>query len=137
VRIGKRPSLHGGKTSFPLLDSYSVSADPESMPHKIEVFSADCPLCNRVVDEIEVGKCAGCQLIVYNLSENFELARSYRVRVVPTVIIDGDIKIEGRPDIPFVCSEEIYDHFKERYPLTVQLTRSSNEAHSTSQPTQN
>ena len=92
------------------------------MPHKIEVFSANCPLCNKVVDEIEAGKCAGCQLIVHNLSENLELARNYSVRVVPTIIIDGEIKIEGQPDIPFVCSDETYAHFKERYPLTIQLT---------------
>ena len=98
------------------------------MPHKIEVFSADCPLCNKIVDEIEAGKCAGCQLIVHNLSENLELARSYDVRVVPTVIIDGEVKIEGRPDIPFICSDETYAHFKEVCPLTIQLTRPSDPA---------
>ena len=75
------------------------------------------------MDEIEAGKCAGCQLIVHNLSENLELARNDSVRVVPTIIIDGEIKIEGQPDIPFVCSDETYAHFKERYPLTIQLTR--------------
>src|SRR6059036_785095 len=93
------------------------------MPHRIEVFSANCPLCNKIVDEIEAGMCAGCQLIVYSVSEKPDLARAHGVRVVPTVIIDGEIKIEGRPDIPFVCSNETYAHFKERYPLTVQLTR--------------
>ena len=95
------------------------------MPHKIEVFSANCPLCNKIVDEIEAGKCASCQMIVYNISENMELARNYGVRVAPTVIIDGEVRIEGRPDIPFVCSDETYAHFKERYPLTVQLTSPS------------
>ena|SRR2546426_12363609 len=93
------------------------------MPHRIEVFSANCPLCNEVVDEIEAGRCTGCQLTVYNMSDNLELARSYGVRVVPTVIIDSEVKIEGRPDIPFVCSDETYTHFKKRYPLAVQLTR--------------
>ena len=98
------------------------------MPHRIEVFSSNCPLCNKVVDEIEAGRCAGCQLIVYNLAENLELARSYGVRVVPTVIIDGEVKIEGQPDIPFVCSDETYAHFKERYPLTIQLTTPSSDS---------
>ncbi len=101
------------------------------MPHKVEVFSANCPLCNEVVDEIEAGKCAGCQLIVHNLSENLELARSYDVRVVPTVFIDDEVRIEGRPDIPFVCSEATYVHFKERYPMTVQRTQSSDAVNST------
>jgi Thioredoxin domain len=107
------------------------------MPHKIEVFSADCPLCKTVVDEIEAGRCAGCQLIVYKMSQNSDLSRTYGVRVVPTVIIDGEVKIEGRPDIPFVCSEETYAHFKERYPLTIQLTRSSDEADRASQEGRN
>ena len=74
------------------------------MPHKIEVFSGNCPICKTIVDEIEAGRCAGCQLIVYKLSENLELARNYGVRVVPTIVIDGEVKIEGRPDIPFVHS---------------------------------
>jgi len=91
------------------------------MPHKIEVFSANCPLCNKIVDEIEAGMCTGCQLIVYSVTEKPDLARDYGVRVVPTVIIDGEVKIEGRPDIPFVCSDETYAHLKERYPLTVQV----------------
>lgn len=88
------------------------------MPHRIEVFSANCPLCNQVVDEIDAGKCAGCQLRVYTLSENMDLARKYGVRVAPTVIIDGEVKIEGKPDIPFVCSDETYEYFKSRYPFS-------------------
>jgi hypothetical protein len=106
------------------------------MPHRIEVFSASCPLCNKVVDEIEAGRCAGCQLMVYNISENSELARSYGVRVVPTIIIDHEIKIEGQPDIPFVCSDETYAHFKERYPLIIPLTWPSHEVGNASQPKQ-
>ncbi len=106
------------------------------MVHRIEVFSASCPLCHNVVDEIEAGKCAGCRLIVYNLPESLELSRKYGVRVVPTVIIDGEVKIEGRPDIPFVCSDETYAHFKERYPLTFQLTQPSESVNNTPyQPT--
>jgi hypothetical protein len=91
------------------------------MPHRIEVFSGNCPLCNEIVNELEAGKCARCELIVHPVSENMSLARNYGVRVVPTVIIDREVKIEGRPDIPFVCSDETYAHFKERYPLTIQL----------------
>jgi protein-disulfide isomerase len=91
------------------------------MPHRIEVFSGNCPLCNEIAHEIEAGKCARCELTVYPVSENMPLARQYGVRVVPTVIIDGEVKIEGRPDIPFVCSDEMYAYFKERYPLTIRL----------------
>ncbi len=87
------------------------------MPHRIIVFTGYCHLCNEVVDEIEAGKCAGCELTVYDVSEHEALAGEYGVRVVPTVIIDGEVKIEGRADIPFVCGEETYAHFKQRYPL--------------------
>lgn len=65
------------------------------MPHRITVFTGDCPLCREVVDEIEAGKCSGCQLSVYSVSENLALAREHGVRVVPTVIIDGEVKIEA------------------------------------------
>jgi len=85
------------------------------MPHKIEV--SDCSLCNAVVNEIKAGKCSACQLMVYSIAANPDLARKHNIRVVPTVIVDGMIKIEGRPDIPFVCSEETYAHFKVRYSL--------------------
>ena len=91
------------------------------MPHRIEVFSGNCPLCSEVIDEIEAGKCAGCRLTVHNISDERVLARKFGVRVVPTVLIDGEVKIEGRPDIPFVCSDETYAHFRQRYPLMRQL----------------
>lgn len=87
------------------------------MPHRIEVFTGNCLLCQEVVDEIEAGKCAGCQLIVHNIAESSVLAKKYQVKVVPTVIIDDEVKIEGRPDIPFVCSDEVYAHFRKHYPL--------------------
>lgn len=87
------------------------------MPHRIEIFTGGCPLCRQVVDEIEAGRCAGCKMTVYLMSDNPSQAKKYRVRVVPTVVIDGEVKIEGRPDIPFVCSDETYAHFREQYPL--------------------
>ena len=94
------------------------------MPHRIQVFTGNCPLCSEVVDEIEAGKCSGCELAVYSVSENLVLAREHGIRVVPTVIIDGEIKIEGHPDIPFVCDDDTYAHFKERYPLLYELASS-------------
>lgn len=87
------------------------------MPHRIEVFSAGCPLCRKVITEIEVGKCSGCQLNVYDISENMADAERYGVRVVPTTVIDGEVVIEGRPDIPFMCSDETYAYFRQHYPM--------------------
>jgi len=95
------------------------------LPHRIVVFTDGSSLCREIVDEIEAGKCARCKLTVFKISDHTAFAEEYGVRVVPTVIIDEEVKIEGRPDIPFVCSDETYAHFKEVYPLTVQLTRPS------------
>jgi len=60
----------------------------------------------------------GLSVNVYHLSRDWTVAKEYGVRAVPTVIIDGEVKIEGKPDTPFVCSDETYAHFKSRYPLT-------------------
>ncbi|TMI32726.1 thioredoxin family protein [Candidatus Bathyarchaeota archaeon] len=91
------------------------------MPHRIVVFTDGSSLCTEIVDEIEAGKCVRCQLVVYNISDHTALAEKYGVRVGPVVIIDEEVKIEGRPDIPFVCSDETYSHFKEKYPLLHEL----------------
>ena len=91
------------------------------MPHRIVVFTDGSSLCTEIVDEIEAGKCARCQLVVYDISDHTALAEKYGVRVGPVVIIDEEVKIEGRPDIPFVCSDETYSHFKEKYPLLHEL----------------
>jgi predicted DsbA family dithiol-disulfide isomerase len=56
-------------------------------------------------------------MIEYKMSENPSIAKRYGVRVVPTVVIDAEVKIEGEPDIPFVCDAETYDHFRNKYPL--------------------
>jgi protein-disulfide isomerase len=76
------------------------------LPHRIVVFIAGSSLCREIVDEIEAGKCARCELTVYNISDHTALAEKYGVRVAPTVIIDEEVKIEGRPDIRFVCTDE-------------------------------
>jgi len=91
------------------------------LPHRIVVFTDGSSLCTEIVDEIEAGKCVRCQLVVYNISDHTALAEKYGVRVGPVVIIDEEVKIEGRPDIPFVCSDETYSHFKEKYPLLHEL----------------
>jgi len=91
------------------------------LPHRIVVFTDGSSLCTEIVDEIEAGKCARCQLVVYNISDHTALAEKYGVRVGPVVIIDEEVKIEGRPDIPFVCSDETYSHFKEKYPSLHEL----------------
>ncbi len=91
------------------------------MGHIIEIFSAGCPLCRHVSDVIEVGKCRGCTQIVHDViqpTEEVEAKMSeYGVQAVPTIVIDGEIKITGTPQFPWVCDDDLYRRLRKEYPL--------------------
>lgn len=84
--------------------------------HKIEVFSANCPLCKHVTDDIAIGKCDGCQQIVYDVNKMTEEVKvkmkDYGITSVPTTIIDGGIKVVGIPDFPWICGDDLYKKLK-------------------------
>jgi glutaredoxin 3 len=84
--------------------------------HTIEIFSANCPLCKHVIDNIEIGKCEGCNQTVYNVNIITDKIKSkirdYGIKAVPSIIIDGKIKLVGIPDFPWICSEDLYDKLK-------------------------
>jgi hypothetical protein len=40
--------------------------------HTIEIFSANCPLCKHIAEDIEVGRCEGCKQIVYDVNNMIE-----------------------------------------------------------------
>ncbi len=46
-----------------------------------------------------------------------EKAREYRIRCVPTIVIDGRIKVEGLPEFSFVCSDEFYRWLESEYKM--------------------
>ena len=89
--------------------------------HTIEIFSANCPLCKHIIEDIEIGRCEGCKQIVYDLNNMTEdvktKMKNYGVKAVPTTIIDGSIKIVGIPDFPWICGEDLYKQLKNMYPL--------------------
>lgn len=89
--------------------------------HTIEIFSANCPLCRTVLNAIEVGKCAGCTMTVYDVNNpNEEIKkkmRNYGVNAVPTTIIDGKIRVVGIPNFPWICGEDLYKKLRKEYPL--------------------
>ena len=48
----------------------------------IEIFSANCPLCKHITDDIQIGKCEGCNQIVYDMTEEIEVKmRDNKVKV--------------------------------------------------------
>lgn len=89
--------------------------------HTIEVFTGGCPLCRKTLEIVEVGKCASCVLIERDLEAEFEahaeLGRRYGVRAVPTIVVDGRIKVEGVPDFPWFCGDEFFAWLERNYPL--------------------
>ncbi len=89
--------------------------------HTIEIFSADCPLCKHITDDIQIGKCKGCEQIIYdvnNMTNEVKIKmKEYEINAVPTTIIDGNIKVVGIPDFPWICGDGLYKKLKEKYPL--------------------
>jgi glutaredoxin 3 len=90
-------------------------------PHTIEIFSAGCPLCRHVIEDIQIGKCQGCNQIVYdvnNMTDDVKRKmKEYGITSVPTTIIDGRIKFIGIPDFPWICGDQLYQKLKREYPL--------------------
>lgn len=89
--------------------------------HTIEIFSANCPLCKHVADDIQIGKCQGCNQTVYdinNMTDDIKKKmKKYGITSVPTTIIDGSVKVVGIPDFPWICGGELYQKLKRQYPL--------------------
>jgi len=87
--------------------------------HAIEIFSANCPLCKHITDDIEIGKCQGCRQIVYdvnNMTEDLKTKMNdYDIKAVPTTVIDGNIKVVGIPDFPWLCGDDLYMRLKDKY----------------------
>jgi glutaredoxin 3 len=87
--------------------------------HTIEIFSANCPLCKHIVDDIEIGRCERCKQMVYdvnNMTEHVKMKmKKYGVKAVPPTIIDGNIRIVGIPDFPWICREDLFQKLERDY----------------------
>ncbi len=64
---------------------------------EVEVFSAGCYVCEKVVSQINELACPNCEVIVYDLKEKCETnvcenkAKAYGVKSLPAVAIDGEL----------------------------------------------
>jgi glutaredoxin 3 len=58
---------------------------------KIEVFSAECVVCEAAVSEIEALACPSCDVSVLDMNDDAVAARAERlgVRSLPAVAVDG------------------------------------------------
>jgi hypothetical protein len=89
--------------------------------HTIEIFSASCPLCKHVIEDVQIGKCQGCNQTIYDINKMTDdvkrKIKDYDVTSVPTIIIDGSVKVVGISDFPWICGDELYWRLKRNYPL--------------------
>jgi len=60
---------------------------------KIEVFSAECPACEKTIRLINSIACPSCEVTVLDMNEPSvaSRAKSLSIRSVPSVLIDGQL----------------------------------------------
>ena len=68
---------------------------------QIEIFTADCPLCDETVKLVRDLACSSCQVLVYDLKEKTDLAKAeqYGVNGVPAIAVNGRLVLTGKPNI--------------------------------------
>ena len=91
----------------------------KNSPHRIEIFSGGCGLCEEAADIVELGKCKDCKMEVLdvNSEENRGIVKRYSISAVPSIVIDGRIKVVGVPTFSWFCGDEFYKMLEEKFPL--------------------
>lgn len=66
---------------------------------QIEIFTADCPLCDETVQLVQELTCPSCEISIYHLQgdESREKAQQYGVNAVPAIAINGTLVLTGTP----------------------------------------
>ncbi len=67
---------------------------------QIEIFTADCPLCDETVKLVRELACSSCQVSVYDLREKADWAKAeqYGVNSVPAIAVNGRLVLTGKPN---------------------------------------
>lgn len=67
---------------------------------QVEIFTANCPLCDETVKLVNELACSSCQVSVYDLREPADLAKAerYGINGVPAIAIDGHLMLTGKPN---------------------------------------
>ena len=60
---------------------------------KIEVFSADCPICHKAIERVKGLACDSCEVSVLDMHapDVAERAKSLGIGLLPAVVIDGKL----------------------------------------------
>ena len=74
-----------------------------SEKRRVEIFTADCPICGETVKLVKELSCSSCDVTIYDLRKNgVEKANEYGINSVPTVVVNGkilDCCKRGKPTI--------------------------------------
>ncbi|BDA73952.1 thioredoxin [Rivularia sp. IAM M-261] len=65
---------------------------------QIEIFTADCPLCDETVQMVQELACSHCEVSIYKLRQEQEKAKQYGVNAVPAIIVNGKLVLTGKPN---------------------------------------
>lgn len=59
----------------------------------IEIFSAGCPVCDRVIEEVRAAACPSCDVEVLDMEDPGVEARARELGVasLPAVAVDGEL----------------------------------------------
>ncbi|UCG79089.1 MAG: thioredoxin family protein [Nitrospirota bacterium] len=68
---------------------------------KIEIFSAECPVCKGTIDRIIEAMCPSCEVVVLDMHDEkiAERARRLGIRSVPAVVVEGRLITGGEDPV--------------------------------------
>jgi len=67
------------------------------MKRTVEVFTAGCPVCDPVVSLVKETACSSCDVVFYNMVEEFnnrevmDKLKSYGVTRIPAIAVNGTL----------------------------------------------
>jgi glutaredoxin 3 len=60
---------------------------------KIEIYSAECPICKGTIDKIIEAMCPSCEVTVLDMHDEkiAEKAKTLGIQSIPAVVVDGNL----------------------------------------------
>lgn len=60
---------------------------------RIEIFSANCPLCQKTIELVKSIACQSCDIRILDMNNNdvAKRAEELNIQSVPTVVVDGKV----------------------------------------------
>ncbi len=67
------------------------------MKRQVEIFTANCPVCDPLVSMVKALSCDQCEIIIYDLVKQYEdktcldKLKEYRIKKVPAIVVNGKL----------------------------------------------